>query len=141
MPVSYRVEVYYKRLNRATVGRGGPGGGWIYRVSRQMIIEARAESPVRDGTIKASHRIRREQYGNQWVQRYNISNVADHAEYVHGGTQGPIRPASGKAMVLPPGGGYPRMVVKSVRGQSANPWLDRACSRVAMRYGAVPTGG
>lgn len=139
MPVGYRVEVYYKALNRATVGRGGPGGGWIYRVSRAMIAEARAEAPVRSGDIKGAHRINRDRGGNQWVQRYNISNGSDHAEYVHEGTSGPIRPKTSRKLVLPPGGGYPKILVGEVSGQRANPWLERACTRVAMRYGAVPT--
>lgn len=139
MPVGYRVQVYYRELNRATVGRGGAGGMWARRLAVSMISEARAEAPVRDGKLKAGHRINRERGSNQWMVRYRIENIAAHAEWVHEGTTGPIVRGDGGKMVLPPYGGYGKVVTRSVSGQSANPWLDRACSRVSMRYGAVPT--
>ena len=99
MPVGYRVEVYYRELNRATVGRGGPGGGWFRRLSTSMMDAAKAEAPVRSAELKRSHRLRRQRGSNQWVQRFSVVNVADHAEYVHEGTTGPIRPTRGRKLV------------------------------------------
>lgn len=138
MPVGYRVEVYYRELNRATVGRGGPGGRWIYRLSTQMLDASKAAAPVRDGGLRRAHRLTRERGSNQWVQRLRVSNTAEHSVWVHDGTTGPIRRDDGGLMTLPPGGGYPRIRTREVSGQTANPWLERACSAVAMRYGAVP---
>lgn len=138
MPVGYRVEVYYRELNRATVGRGGPGGGWWRRLRTSMMDTAKAEAPVRSGNLKMSHRMDVKLGSNQWVQRFSVRNISDHAEYVHDGTLGPITAADGGKLVLPPYRGYKKIVVRSVSGQAANPWLDRACRKVAMRYGAVP---
>src|SRR6185312_13148314 len=154
MPVGYRVTVY--RRNIATMFTpNGEAGRWIYRVSSEMISAARAEAPVRSGHLKEAHRIYRDQvregfFGNQYVTAYRIVNDAEHAEWVHEGTPsgnpgskitavmrvpkkpGLLRGAQlPKAAVFYTDGKFGRPT--GVQGQHANPWLDRACTRVSAR--------
>lgn len=140
MAVGYSYQVYYRNI-RGLYRRGGPGGGWIYRVSTQMMAEAKREAPARSGSLRRAHSISRGRGVNQYAATYHVVNSSDHAAYVHFGTHfRPPRPRIKKAMVLPPGNGYGRLVAKKVKGQDRNPWLDRACTRVAIRYGGVPVG-
>lgn len=147
MAVTSRVTVY--RKNISAIMKVGQGSRWIYRVSTEMVATARAEAPSRSGSLRRAHRINRLPGTNQYMARYSIQNTAEHADWVHGGTgyiDGVMRvpkvPGPARGAVLPKSqvfwtdglNGRP----SGVRGQSANPWLDRACSRVAMRYGAVP---
>ncbi len=59
--------------------------------------------------------------------RYTIRNDAPYAEYVHRGTTGPIM-ANGNYLSVPitRGTSYPRFLARSVAGQTANPWIDKA---------------
>lgn len=143
MGIGYSYRVYYKDI-RGLYKRDGPGGGWIYRVSRDMMREAKADVPKRTRALMNAHSVTRERGVNQYAATYKVSNSSEYAEYVHEGTarngKGWIRPRGGKGLALPAGGGYGRLVLKKVRGQEANPWLDNACTRVAIRYGGVPVG-
>lgn len=138
MAVGYSYQIYYRNI-RGLYRRGGPGGGWIYRVSVQMMAEAKREAPARSGSLRRAHSISRGRGVNQYAATYHVANSSDHAEYVHFGTRSPIT-GRGKAMRLAPGNGYGVLYRKMVRGQKANPWLDRACTRVAIRYGGMPVG-
>lgn len=147
MAVSYRVTVY--RENLARIFRsGGDADEWIFKVSSAMMKAAIKDAPNRTGTLAAAHRIEKgSRWGNRYQSRYTIQNISDHAEFVHEGTRG-SRPASG-FIYLPAGGpgrntvspyigqSFPKIRVRGVKGQMANPWLEDACSRVSMRYGAV----
>lgn len=143
MAIGFSYRVYYGNI-RGLYRRDGPGGGWIYRVSRDMMREAKVAAPKRSRALVNAHSITRGRGVNQYAATYNVVNSADHAEYVHFGTAGNgagwIYPSSKRALVLPARSGYGRVVAKRVHGQKANPWLDDACTRVAIRYGGVPIG-
>lgn len=139
MASGYNVTVFYRNI-AGLYRRGGPGGGWIYRVSQDMIRASRAEAPRRSGDLRDAHYVTRGRVGNQYMQSYNIGNSAEHAEWVHRGTARWIYPDGDFLLVPVAPGASRRMKKPRVRGQDANPWLDRACTRVAIRYGAVPTG-
>lgn len=87
-----------------------------------------AFAPSRTGTLKAAHYpvpIMTPTSRRGW--RYTIRNDAEHSEWVHRGTTGPIM-AHGNFMSVPMfrGAMYPRFQARSVAGQTANPWIDRA---------------
>lgn len=148
MPQTYRVTIY--RRNIAGIFRtNGEGGRWIYRVSVAMMREARKGAPARTGSLRDAHRISRDHGANQYAATFNVSNVAEHAEWVHGGTAGKgtgyIYPkqevnsdGNYSRLVIPAGNGYRKISALKVKGQKPNPWLDEACARIAIRYGAVP---
>lgn len=154
MPVvTYRVEVYRRNIAKMFLP-SGDAGKWIYKVSSEMIAAARADAPRRSGALKAAHRIERRSltdtfFGNQYAAAYEIRNDAEHASWVHDGTSrihGKMRVPRAPGAVR--GAALPRRAVfytdgkqgrsTGVAGQKANPWLDRACAAVSMRYGAVP---
>lgn len=135
MAVGYSVKIYYNEIS-GLYKRGGPGGGWIYRVSSQMVAASRVEAPKRTGGLARAHSLNRGRVGNQYMQTYHIQNSAEHALWVHEGTHGPILP-DGNFLFLPAGYGHKASRQRSVKGQKANPWLERACQGVAARYGAV----
>lgn len=143
MAVNFSYQVYYRNI-RGLYRRGGPGGGWIYRVSRDMMREAKIEVPKRTQALKRAHGIRRGVGANQFAATYHVTNSSDHAEHVHFGTAGNgvgyIYPTNSSRLRLPAGNGFPGMAPRRVHGQRANPWLDRACTRVAIRYGGTPVG-
>lgn len=139
MVTGYRVRIDYGNI-RGLFRAGGPGGKWIYRVSTQMVTAARAAAPARSGQLKAKHAIENRRGNQSHVKSYDIVNTAPHAEWVHGGVSGWIYPTRATRLVIPAGAGHGRTFARRVKGQSANPWLDRACTAVAARYGAVPVG-
>lgn len=87
-----------------------------------------AFAPSRSNLLRASHYpvpIMTPNGRRGW--RYTIRNDASYAEYVHRGTTGPIT-ANGDFLSVPMFRGtmYPRFQTRSVAGQTANPWIDRA---------------
>lgn len=144
MPVTYRVEVLHRNVNRIFL-RGGDGYRFMDRLRaamhRRCEIEARStmgnKAPPTDPewsrrpgpSIAQSHRSYARGRGGYRTD-VRVENIAPHAPFVHGGTQGPIRPR-GAALSTPYG------AKKSVRGQAANPWLERACVAVSRTRGAV----
>ena len=143
----YRVTVYERELKRL-FNKGQPADRFIYKVSARMMAESRSRTPVRSGELRNAHIITRGSRigSNQYQSRYSIENVSDHAGYVHDGTLGSI---SADGMSLPEGGPsaknsktrwpgqtFSKRTKYEVRGQRANPWLEEACTVVAMRYGA-----
>lgn len=152
--VAYKVTVYRRDIDSLFLPTGD-AGAWIYKVSVQMINAAKANTPVRSTHLRESHRINRAMvgagFGNQHVTAYRIENVADYAGYVHGGT--PDQPDA--RVYLPPsrigtrnthsrhaGKVFARKTYTKtgIKGTIANPWLNDACTRVAMEHGAVPVG-
>jgi len=90
---------------------------------------------VRSADLRQSHYVERSRV-NQYAATYSIGNTAEHAEWVHMGTGRWIYP-HGDFLSVPIAPGSSRRAKKPrVRGQNPNPWLDRACTRVAIRYGA-----
>lgn len=143
MAVGFGYQIYYRELAGEFRSRG-QGGRWINMVGKQMLILSKNQAPSRSGKLRRSHGKSRGRvgvgFGNQYTQVYHIYADAPHAEYVHEGTHSPITAKGGGRMRLPAGGGYGVLYRKSVRGQKANPWLDRACTTIAIRYGGTPVG-
>lgn len=143
MATGYSVRIYYNEI-RGLFRSNGPGGRWIYKVSVAMINEARAEAPSRTGGLKRAHRITRGRGANQYAATFHIENTAEHADWVHGGTAqngtGWIYPHGDFLLVPSRRGAKTKTRRARVHGQRENPWLDRACTRVAIRYGGVPVG-
>jgi hypothetical protein len=134
------VQVYRSAIAR-DYQVGGQGYRWLDKVKLAMhtLAVQKASGFVRSGEILRGHRS--EILGiNQYSCYATIYNVAEHSEWVHGGTTGPIYPEEGVWLYLPPGNGFRKKRLRSVAGQKANPWLEEACSAVAMGYGAIPIG-
>jgi hypothetical protein len=120
-----RVTVFESQLN-AQFAITGDVGAFMSRFRTIANNSAKALIPARTGEL------RRAQRGNivprSATRTVNVTlyNNARHAEWVHGGTVGPIRPKRGRYMILPPGGGHGRVFATSVRGQAAQEWLPKA---------------
>ena len=143
MTYTYHVTVYRQNLS-AQFQPGGQGGRWLDRLRLAMHRACERKAPVRSGDILRSHRS--SIHGvNQWRAEAIVSNISDHALFVHEGTHGS---RSTKLMVLPPGGPgrntvspyagqqFGKKRLKKVKGQQANPWIDDACQAIAFRNGA-----
>ena len=121
----------------------GQGGRWLKALSSRMKLMAASEAPKRSFELARSHFVTFQPGANQYQARATVENRADHASYVHEGTPrgaktrtpGYIR--GNPWLALPAWGEYGATVRRSVSGQAANPWLDRACSQVSKSVGAV----
>lgn len=140
MPVIVSTQVYRNQI-AAIFQQGGEGYRWLDLVKLAMFTASVANAPVRSTVLQNSHES--EIRGlNQYSCIATIYNTAEHAEWVHGGTldKAPIFPNDGPFMYIPAGNGYGRKKLRSVAGQKANPWIDEACTAIAMGYGAFPVG-
>lgn len=137
MAYAYRVTVYRRNLS-AQFQPGGQGGRWLddLRQTMHRACEREAATFVRSGEILRSHDSFMRGV-NQFRSEATIWNTADHAEWVHQGVPGRIFPDGDFLWVPIRKGGASRTKRTSVRGQKANPWMDRACTRIAMANGAV----
>lgn len=146
MPVTYSVQVLQRNINRLYLPRG-EGYRWHDRVVRQMFVACVAAAPMRSGELKGKHRITGKMSNGAYV-RAEITNFADHAENVHEGyprgattsIPGAIRAKSKKGMSVPRRGRSGRFRTQAVAGQAKNPWLEDACTRVAVIHGGVVIG-
>lgn len=138
MPVTYRTEVLHANVNRLFL-RGGPGYRFMDSLRAAMHRRCEAEAPnggprpagsPSQPKIRGSHRSSA-RGRNGYRTDVEVWNVAPHAEFVHNGTSGPIRPTSSRALLTPYG------LRKSVDGQRANPWMERACVAVSRTRGAI----
>lgn len=137
MATTYSVRVYRNRIP-PIFRAGGEGNRWMYRVSVAMMNEAILRAPVRSSVLKRSHSISPARRANQYAATFEITNNAEHAEWVHDGVPGRIYPKNGRWLSVPSRrGSLSRVLRPSVAGQAANPWLDDACTAVAIRYGAT----
>lgn len=135
-----KVQVYENAIHRMfTVG------GEINSEARQITIETATASaflaPKRSGELSAGHR-REVIVNKRFGVRASIYNIAEHALWVHDGTQGPIVAKLNLFMVIRPGPGsrYPHPIyAESVSGQSANPWMREAVNKVLLQYGTQAT--
>jgi hypothetical protein len=142
MPLSYRVHVLRRNLT-AQFQSTGQAGRWLDRLGTRMFRAAQIEAGriSRTGTLVRGHRMDPVRGINQFACDVHIYNIAEHAAWVHGGTMTPIEPTTANNLSVPIArGSTVRHLRKSVRGQTANPWLDRACARVARSVGAVDYG-
>lgn len=120
----------------------GEGAQWTLARARdtKKLAEIYASAHTRSGRLVRSHKVaqNRDIYTGRFRKGWNVYNDAPYAAAVHGGTAGKgsgyIYPKRGKAMVLPPGNGYPRLVRKRVHGQEGDAWLRDAGEAIAHRY-------
>lgn len=141
MVTTYSVTVYRSKV-AAEFLPGGQGYRWMDKVRLAMHSGAVAKAPARSGTLKASHRSFARGFGGNRVD-VRIVNTAEHAEWVHEGTKmvEPIEPVESEFLWVPiREGSLARTKRPYVRGQHANPWLDEACTAVALSQGAVVYG-
>lgn len=133
----YSVNVDEARLNLAVMN---PAIDYGKRVQSMIKREAIRTAPRRSGQLATSHLnigiLRR----GRWAADGAVRNVSEHAEYVHGGTDGPIFPNAPHRFLKIHGSraGHAGAVTgyaRSVRGQRANPWLRKAGETVAARMG------
>ena len=136
------VEVHRSEI-AAIFSNIGEGGRWISTLSYDMKLLAAAEAPKRSMQLARSHYVSFRRGTNGLVAHAEVENRAEHAEWVHQGTppgaktRTPGYIQGNPWLSLPAWGAHGPKVLKSVSGQAANPWLDRACSQVARSYGAV----
>lgn len=148
-----RVEVYETVIDSLFRGTGDVAVE-NRRLRRQISNAADREAPRSawpgNGqlVLSKSNRDGGELRVGRYRNRGYVTNIARHAEWVHEGVKGRIHPR-GSAMAVPRfKGGAPRRAggktfpvgpkhkLKSVRGQKANRFLDRAARKVLLRYGA-----
>lgn len=133
-----RVKVFDLEISKL-FNASRPVGRYAAQINREIIVAADAEAPVGNRvrephvTIRGSH----VNNGTPKVGPYRISgkvsNRAPHAAYVYYGTNGPIFSHTKTTLKLPPFGKY-GIYQKEVRGQRANPWLERAARTVLSRH-------
>lgn len=131
----YSVDIDNARLNAGIMPKATDYGK---RVQAAILREAIARAPMRSGELKASHHnvgiLRR----GPWAADGVVRNTSQHAAVVHEGYDGIIYPKRGRFLTIhgPAGEGVVGFA-KSVRGQSAKPWLAEAAKAVAARMGGV----
>lgn len=122
-----RVTIYDSRIDQLFA----PGQDvWKFTagLGTEHLSAAIMFAPARSGRLKAAHYpvpIMTPRGKRGW--RYTIRNDAEHSAWVHEGTVGPIM-ANGSYLSVPMfrGSMYPRFRARSVAGQAANPWIERA---------------
>ena len=139
------VEIYRSNI-AAQFTRVGQAGKWISALSYEMKLLAAAEAPKRSMELSRSHYTSFAVGTNGTRAIATIGNSAEHAEWVHEGTpKGAKTRTKGYIkgnpwLSIPAWGPYPALRRRSVSGQAANPWLDRACSQVSRSRGAFEVG-
>lgn len=134
MAEPFIVTVYDVELS-ALFDRMGTVGKPMTRLQREVFLASIAAAPARSGEIKRSHVNRGARKAGPYRIRGFIQNEAPHAAYVYKGTSGPITPKRRKVLRLAAGGGHGVVFTKRVRGQRANPWMERAARTVLSRHG------
>jgi hypothetical protein len=123
-----RGEVFFVVYDSKITAMNAPGGN-VYRYTHHKteatMLLAKALAPKRSGRLAGGIRKDVRQTSRDRVVG-RVRSTARHSTWVHEGTHGPIVPTSGTYMRLRPGGGYGFSMRKVVRGQSANPFLERA---------------
>lgn len=151
-----RVIVYDAKIS-GMFGKGGDAVEYIREFLVDLEAQAQRDAPVggitsgrrRAGgiSIKRGHRNSGTLRSGPYGARGSIYNIAKHAGYVHNGTGPRIYGRPMLAVPVVPGSihmqhrwGKPRVAkvgvvrLRSVAGQKANPWLDRAGKKIAIRY-------
>lgn len=145
--ITYDVKVYRLELARM-YQTGGEGYRWLDKVRLAMHRACERDAPSRTNTLRDAHRsfIRGT---NQYAANATVVNDAEHAEWVHFGTDGAVaddffylpKGGPGRNTVSPYAGRrFSKKKVAYVAGQNPNPWLDNACSRIARRNGGITIG-
>lgn len=116
---------------------GGDAFEYARRLGAETMEVAMLSCPFRSGELKNSHGFTTTPVGKYKCQ-FTVHNDAEHAMYVHEGTLmvAPITSTTpGKYMFLRPGPLYDVRKRLWVRGQSANPWMERSMEAVLERHG------
>lgn len=113
------------------------------KIRRAIIRRAEATAPSRTGELKAAHRDGGALLEGKLRLRGSVENVAPHAAFVHDGTLGKNISARGNGRLVVPAhrglpprrhGGTILIYPFSVRGQKAQPWLEKAGEAVAVSW-------
>lgn len=150
-----RVIVYDPKIS-GMFGKGGDAVEYVREFLVDLEAQAQRDSPVggltsgrrRAGgvSIKRGHRNSGTLRSGPYAARGSIYNVAKHAAFVHNGTGPRIYGRPLLAVPVLVGSSHPQHagrtgiakigVVRkgSVAGQKANPWLDKAGKKIAIRY-------
>jgi len=143
MATTVRVTIYDANIQALFVdGPQGDVWNWMERVGRRHLGAALVEVPRRSGFLASQHNLALTPYKRFGV-RYSVGNYADYANYVHGGTTGPIMAGNGfwddgrRAMMGPMAAwmGRNALYAHTVNGQAANPWIARAADIALAPYG------
>lgn len=131
--MGYRVYVFDSKI--ISIVQTGDGDRWTHAKAKQIERMARTLAPKRTGRLAASHVTLPTRGSNQYHKVYRVSAQAYYSRFVHEGTTGPITGRNGWVKIPAARSGAPYSpklrVVRSVRGQRANPWLARAALLVA----------
>jgi hypothetical protein len=142
MAYAYRVTVYRRNLSAQFQPRG-QGGEWLNDLRQAMHRACVREAPVNTRPTREPGPRLRDSHDsfirgvNQYRSEASIWNSAPHAEWVHEGVPGRIFPDGDFLWVPMRKNSSSRTKRTSVRGQTANPWMDRACQGIARRNGAA----
>lgn len=141
--MAVHVQVYRARLELLMTDAGSVGR-WASARQREIAMQARVEAPTRYGDLVAGIRAGGARKTGMTLRRIILS-TAGHSRYVHEGTHGPIFANRYGTLLVPAyegaaplrKGGTNIIARRSVRGQSANPFLVRAGRKVMLRHGVV----
>lgn len=137
-----RISINQAQVTSLTSAPGGDVWKFMQRFGTQATYAAVVKAPFRTGKLKGSHNLALTPIGSNGV-RASVGNYADHTLYVHEGTTGPIT-ASGwddgspafLAIRPAPASRFGKTTfLRSVAGQTANPWMREAVEDVAKSYG------
>ena len=132
--MTLRVRIYESQIARESLP-GGDVRRWVSKIGKETFALASANCPVRTGELLRSigWGVTPHPAGCQAT----IRATADYALFVHEGTTGPIYPTLSRYLVVRPMphshySDYTRR--NSVRGQSANPFIQNAFEDVLQRH-------
>jgi hypothetical protein len=134
-----KVKVYDAKLHSMFAGSGEVGEETRKMTAEIMrVAKSPGYVPVRTGELRKKHYTNFLRSGRLLARGY-VGNTAPHADWVYSGTKGPILP-KGTYLVVPRGRGRPSKrhgapmkflsLRRSVRGQRANHWIERAADSV-----------
>lgn len=140
--MAQRVRIYDERMDSLfypTTGVIPRGVGRLGELAKEV---ATATAPRnKNGTSQGlayRHKYATRAQGGKGRRYFTsaLMNTADYAAFVHEGTVGPIT-AGGKVMPVGASAGNVFAYATIVRGQAANPWMERAGVSAARTLGFV----
>jgi hypothetical protein len=125
---NFRLVIYDSKIAAMSL----PGGQifrWTLKRRERVEMKAILNAPIRYGTLKASiHGVYRPRSANHIYMEVHAE--AEHALWVHEGTNGPITALGPWKMNLPAWGIHPDRRLWSVSGQRSQPFLRNALESV-----------
>jgi hypothetical protein len=127
--VTVRVQVYDSRIQEM-FNPGGSVHKWTRDLAIRVLDRSMRECPKRTSFLAFSHdfSVGTNHFGTVGY----VKNHAEYAVFVHEGTRDVIFPVTNKYLVVRPHphSHYTRYTSRRwVRGQHANPWMERALVR------------